>query len=186
MHVGFSFNFQIPNIFCLQTPSQFQLGISGTQYQLVYNSFRQEGFKSILEIPVSGPNLPDSVLAISVEVQVGYVPFCKISFYLDIVQYPCSSFQFREMRYILMHFKNRMPFERCFFLQYCNMGEFISTIPHLQVAGRRFNEKLPPTPNRVFTFVWDGKDAYGRRVVGSPAVKGITASEHQKSWVLTD
>ena len=82
----------------LQTPSQFQLGISGTQYQLVYNSFRQEGFKSILEIPVSGPNLPDSVLAITVEVQVGSVPFCKISFVWSLFFAHASSFPFREMR----------------------------------------------------------------------------------------
>ncbi|MGH7165275.1 MAG: Ig-like domain-containing protein, partial [Nitrospiraceae bacterium] len=36
----------------------------------------------------------------------------------------------------------------------------------IQIAGRVFEQSLPPAPNQTFTFVWDGRDAYGRRVQG--------------------
>ncbi len=41
-----------------------------------------------------------------------------------------------------------------------------------KVAGRTFKETLNPEPNLVHTFVWDGVDAYGRKVHGKPEVKG--------------
>ena len=34
------------------------------------------------------------------------------------------------------------------------------------VAGRQFTQSFPPTPNQSTTFVWDGKDAYGRTMQG--------------------
>lgn len=37
----------------------------------------------------------------------------------------------------------------------------------VSVAGRLFTQTSPPTPNQRTTFVWDGIDAYGRRVQGS-------------------
>ncbi len=41
----------------------------------------------------------------------------------------------------------------------------------IEVAGRRFTETLPATPNQVYRFQWDGRDAYGRRVQGAHPVK---------------
>jgi len=34
------------------------------------------------------------------------------------------------------------------------------------VAGRKFAQSFPPSPNQSTTFVWDGLDAYGRRLQG--------------------
>jgi RHS repeat-associated protein len=36
----------------------------------------------------------------------------------------------------------------------------------IQIAGRRFNEVFPATPNQSKRFAWDGLDAYGRHVTG--------------------
>src|SRR5262249_50314865 len=38
------------------------------------------------------------------------------------------------------------------------------------VAGRDFKESFAPAPNLVHTFVWDGKDAYGRALTGAQRV----------------
>lgn len=38
----------------------------------------------------------------------------------------------------------------------------------IDVAGRRHTASFPPHPSQTYTFVWDGVDAYGRRVM-SPA-----------------
>ena len=40
----------------------------------------------------------------------------------------------------------------------------------IHVAGRQFNQTYPPAPYQRTTFVWDGKDAYGRALQGSQAV----------------
>ena len=37
----------------------------------------------------------------------------------------------------------------------------------IEIAGRRFQESFLPLPNQTYTFVWDGLDAYGRKVVGN-------------------
>jgi len=37
----------------------------------------------------------------------------------------------------------------------------------VQIAGQRFREQLPVASNQSFTFIWDGLDAYGRRVQGT-------------------
>ncbi len=37
----------------------------------------------------------------------------------------------------------------------------------VSVAGRVFRRTFAPLPDQTYTFVWDGKDAYGRRVQGS-------------------
>jgi len=36
----------------------------------------------------------------------------------------------------------------------------------VRFAGRVFEDSFPPTPNQQTRFVWDGKDAYGRTLVG--------------------
>ncbi len=40
----------------------------------------------------------------------------------------------------------------------------------IQVAGRVFSASFAPQPNLVHTFTWDGKDAYGRDVMGTQPV----------------
>ena len=40
----------------------------------------------------------------------------------------------------------------------------------VEVAGQRFAETFPPTPNQNHTFTWDGKDAYGRLLQGRQPV----------------
>lgn len=41
----------------------------------------------------------------------------------------------------------------------------------VQAAGQFFTQSFPPTPNQSYTFVWDGKDGYGRIVQGSQPVQ---------------
>lgn len=36
----------------------------------------------------------------------------------------------------------------------------------IHVAGREFDETLPPAPNQSYTFDWDGRDDAGRRIMG--------------------
>src|SRR5262249_52584325 len=38
------------------------------------------------------------------------------------------------------------------------------------VAGLSFRQSFPPTPNQGYTFVWDGKDGYGRLLQGRQPV----------------
>jgi RHS repeat-associated protein len=38
------------------------------------------------------------------------------------------------------------------------------------VAGRRFTQSFPPTPNLSTTFTWDGQDGYGRHLQGAQPV----------------
>src|SRR5262249_39430533 len=38
------------------------------------------------------------------------------------------------------------------------------------VAGRRFSQQFPAAPNQRYTFVWDGKDAYGRTLQGQQPI----------------
>jgi RHS repeat-associated protein len=42
----------------------------------------------------------------------------------------------------------------------------------LQVAGRRFEQSFAPIANQRMSFVWDGKDAYGRPVQGRQVITG--------------
>ncbi|WP_438444213.1 fibronectin type III domain-containing protein [Gorillibacterium sp. sgz5001074] len=37
----------------------------------------------------------------------------------------------------------------------------------VRVAGKSYTQSFPAVPNRVWKFVWDGKDAYGRQMTGS-------------------
>lgn len=37
----------------------------------------------------------------------------------------------------------------------------------IMVAGQKFIQEFPALPNQTYEFVWDGLDAYGRRVAGS-------------------
>ncbi|MBF0604345.1 MAG: hypothetical protein HQL07_11730, partial [Nitrospirae bacterium] len=41
-----------------------------------------------------------------------------------------------------------------------------------QIAGRSFTQSFPAAPNQNYDFVWDGKDAYGRPVVGFQEISG--------------
>ncbi|MGH8401685.1 MAG: Ig-like domain-containing protein, partial [Gammaproteobacteria bacterium] len=43
----------------------------------------------------------------------------------------------------------------------------------IYVAGEHFVLYFPPQPNQTYTFVWDGKDGYGREVYGSVPVHAI-------------
>ena len=63
----------------------------------------------------------------------------------------------------------------------------------IQVAGRTITRSFPAQPNLSTTFVWDGKDAYGRTVRGArpatvsvgyvyPAVYATTRSEFERSF----
>ena len=40
----------------------------------------------------------------------------------------------------------------------------------IDISGRRFVKSVAPAPNISDTFIWDGKDAYGRTVQGSVPV----------------
>ena len=42
----------------------------------------------------------------------------------------------------------------------------------MHVAGQRLRRTLPPAPNQRLTFVWDGRDAYGRLVMGRQRFAG--------------
>ena len=44
--------------------------VPGTDVRLVYNHFRQSGYRPVVNIPLSGPNLPDSVRFIHLEIEV--------------------------------------------------------------------------------------------------------------------
>ena len=41
----------------------------------------------------------------------------------------------------------------------------------IEVAGRRTFLTFPPSPDQTYTFAWDGRDAYGRRLQGSATVQ---------------
>lgn len=41
----------------------------------------------------------------------------------------------------------------------------------ISIAGRSFKETFLPEPNQSYQFTWDGKDAYGRTLQGSPQVQ---------------
>ncbi|NMQ17856.1 hypothetical protein E4P82_00730 [Candidatus Competibacter phosphatis] len=40
----------------------------------------------------------------------------------------------------------------------------------IDVAGRTFKQSFPAAPNQTFAFAWDGKDAYGRSLLGQQPV----------------
>ena len=55
------------------------LGIEGTSLDLIYTYFKQPGYKSILSIPISGPNLPEELIeSIQVEVMVSLPMSCVL------------------------------------------------------------------------------------------------------------
>ncbi|MGQ9779050.1 MAG: NHL domain-containing protein [Bacillota bacterium] len=41
----------------------------------------------------------------------------------------------------------------------------------IHIAGRVFTDEFPPVPNQSYTFTWDGKDAYGRKLQGEHPAK---------------
>ena len=46
-----------------------------------------------------------------------------------------------------------------------------------QVAGQQFDQgRLLATPNQTYTFVWDGKDAYGRTVQGAQQIDAFASA----------
>ncbi len=50
-------------------------------------------------------------------------------------------------------------------------GPLVRIDVEAELAGRHFSQSLPPQPNQVFTFDWDGKDAFGRTLRGAQPVK---------------
>lgn len=70
---------------------------------------------------------------------------------------------------------NRVHTERGFSLKFKASGDSLpATVQkiyvRIYVAGRKFVDTLQPTPNQEYTFVWDGKDVYGRRVQGETSI----------------
>jgi RHS repeat-associated protein len=49
----------------------------------------------------------------------------------------------------------------------------------IEIAGRKFSQTYPPTPNLTYQFTWDGTDAFGRRVYGLQFVTVKTIYEYQ-------
>ncbi len=50
----------------------------------------------------------------------------------------------------------------------------------VQIAGQILTQRFPPGPNQVATFVWDGRDSFGRAVATSTAqVKSISGYRNQ-------
>lgn len=47
------------------------------------------------------------------------------------------------------------------------------------IAGQRITRSFAPTPNQTFTFRWNGRDAYGRRVHGRLPMVGSTGFVYQ-------
>jgi RHS repeat-associated protein len=50
-------------------------------------------------------------------------------------------------------------------------GNLLGVSLQVSVAGREFNYGFPAAPNLKHTFVWDGKDAYGRLLEGQQTAK---------------
>jgi len=50
------------------------------------------------------------------------------------------------------------------------------------VAGQVFEDSFPPTPNQQTSFTWDGKDAYGRTVIGIQPVTVLIQYEYQSVY----
>src|SRR5258706_550171 len=52
----------------------------------------------------------------------------------------------------------------------------------VHVAGQVFEDSFPPTPNQQTSFTWDGKDAYGRTVIGIQPVTVLIQYEYQSVY----
>ena len=52
----------------------------------------------------------------------------------------------------------------------------------IQVAGRQFSADYPAEPNQRHSFTWDGKDAYGRRVLGAQPVRVTVAYTYRAQY----
>ena len=52
----------------------------------------------------------------------------------------------------------------------------------VHVAGQVFEDSFPPTPNQQTNFTWDGKDAYGRNVIGIQPVTVLIAYEYESVY----
>ena len=48
-------------------------------------------------------------------------------------------------------------------------GSLASAVVTIQIAGRTFKQYFLPTPNQLYTFVWDGLDAYSRPMSSASA-----------------
>jgi len=57
---------------------------------------------------------------------------------------------------------------------------------HVSVAGRRFFYLYAPVPNLPWTFVWDGKDAFGREVNGTVEATITVAYIYGFNYTRTD
>lgn len=62
-------------------------------------------------------------------------------------------------------------------------AEVLEILLEIDVAGRHFEYRFPPSPNLTTTFVWDGNDAYGRAMNGSTPLS-YTVSYLQKRRVV--
>ncbi len=55
----------------------------------------------------------------------------------------------------------------------------------VEVAGRRFTEDVPATPNRTFTLDWDGRDAFGRKLEGAQLVRSRVGYKYEPDYSAT-
>jgi RHS repeat-associated protein len=62
----------------------------------------------------------------------------------------------------------------------------LAILVEVHIAGRSFEYRLPSTPNQLFTFEWDGLDAYGRRLQGLQPATARIGYEYQPVYVETD
>jgi hypothetical protein len=49
-------------------------------------------------------------------------------------------------------------------------ADLVRVLRRVDVAGRTFIKEIPPLPNQIDQFFWDGKDAYGRKLQGQQPV----------------
>jgi RHS repeat-associated protein len=56
----------------------------------------------------------------------------------------------------------------------------------IEIAGRRFSQSFPPTPNQRTTFSWDGLDAYGRMLQGAQPVTARIGYVYEAIYQRTD
>ena len=73
----------------------------------------------------------------------------------------------------------------------------ISVIVEISVAGQHHVHSFPPVANQRYTFEWDGKDGYGRPVLGGqtawirmingyPTAYQVARDPNGRSWALSD
>lgn len=54
----------------------------------------------------------------------------------------------------------------------------------VEIAGRVYEASYGPLPNQSFTFAWDGQDAYGRTVVGTPLAEVTISHLYPNSYTF--